>query len=77
MAIGVGKNPTLRPCPWCHSEPKLVQEQDSTWHVACTFSQCPVTPITVSYRHRHQAVKVWNFEGLPDLIPRPVQYSYD
>lgn len=63
---------SLRECPWCRRQPSLHQDQDGSWYVACTFHQCPVAPLTAGYSNRHLAAKMWNCEGLPDLIPVPV-----
>lgn len=70
--MAISRNDKPRVCPWCKDTPKVEQDMDSSWYVACSNSHCAVAPITAGYSYPWQAVAVWNCCELPDVMPKPI-----
>ncbi|PSV00345.1 hypothetical protein C9J27_04255 [Photobacterium kishitanii] len=51
---------TLKPCPFCKSNPNLEQDSDLSWYVACVNKRCFVLPLTIPVVSRRQASVAWN-----------------
>jgi hypothetical protein len=49
----------LKPCPWCNVVPEVVS-LPGCWTVECPNLDCPVSPSTIKYRRRREAMAAWN-----------------
>ena len=50
----------LKPCPFCGSEPALIQSKVLTYRVECQSTFCPCIPSTWFCKTVEGAIKLWN-----------------